>query len=62
MKAKDLRVLSKAELSEKLEGLKKQLMDLQFKRQTGAEKPHMFRQARRTMARILTVLKEKESA
>lgn len=60
MKAKELKVLAKEELGEKLEGLKKQLMDLQFKRNIGVEKPHMFKVLKKDIARIHTVLKEKE--
>lgn len=60
MKAKELKVLAKEELGEKREGLKKQLMDLQFKRKMGIEKPHMFKQFKKDIARIHTILKEKE--
>jgi ribosomal protein L29 len=33
-------------------------MELEFKKSTGVEKPHLFRQAKKDIARILTVLKE----
>jgi len=59
MDAKELRALSKQELNEKLSQLYKQLMDYQFKRKTGIEKPHLFGQTKREIARILTILKEK---
>ncbi|UCD15243.1 MAG: 50S ribosomal protein L29 [Candidatus Omnitrophota bacterium] len=59
MKAKDLRGLSKEELLEKSESLKKQLMELQFKRKVGVEKPHMFKQIKKDIARIFTILGEK---
>ena len=61
MKIKDIRALSKEELKEKISGLRKELMDFEFKRSGNLEKPHVFRNARKTIARILTVLKEKEN-
>jgi large subunit ribosomal protein L29 len=60
MKAKELRLLSVEELKEKLESLNKQLMELQFKRRTGVEKPHLFKATKKDIARILTLLKERE--
>ncbi|UCG35136.1 MAG: 50S ribosomal protein L29 [Candidatus Omnitrophota bacterium] len=60
MKAEELKGLSKEELNEKLQELEKQLMELQFKRRSGVEKPHLFKHTKRGIARILTVLKEKE--
>ncbi len=59
MKIKEIRALSKQELNEKLGHFKKELMDLQFKRTSSVEKPHLFKSSRRAIARILTVLKEK---
>ncbi|MFH1875486.1 MAG: 50S ribosomal protein L29 [Candidatus Omnitrophota bacterium] len=59
MKAQELRVLSKEELQSKISDLRKQRMELEFKRKTGAEKPHLFGQVKRDIARILTILKEK---
>lgn len=61
MKIKDFKELSKEELSEKYEALKKQLMELQFKRKAGVEKPHMFKQIKKDIARILTVSGEKQN-
>jgi large subunit ribosomal protein L29 len=58
MKLKDLRGLSKQELKEKLEGLDKELMELQFKRRSRVEKPHFFKQIKKDRARILTILNE----
>jgi large subunit ribosomal protein L29 len=60
MKAKDYRGLSKEELAGKLEDFRKQLMELEFKRRTGGEKPHLFKQTKKNIARILTILREKE--
>ncbi|MDD5194515.1 MAG: 50S ribosomal protein L29 [Candidatus Omnitrophica bacterium] len=59
MKPQDLRALSKDELKNKVEELQKQLMDLNFKRNSGVEKPHLFKQIRKDIARVLTLLKEK---
>ena len=61
MKARELRNLSREELEEKLGSLKKSLFDLNFQRRYGkVEKPNLFRQAKKDIARILTVLKEKK--
>lgn len=60
MKAKDLRVLSIKELAIKLEDSRKQLMELQLKQRTGVEKPHLFKQLKKDIARIHTVLNEKK--
>ncbi|MBU2102006.1 MAG: 50S ribosomal protein L29 [Candidatus Omnitrophica bacterium] len=59
MKAQELRVLSKEELQSKISDLRKQRMELEFKRKTEAEKPHLCGQVKRDIARILTILKEK---
>ncbi len=60
MKAKDLRGLSNQELNEKMEELNKQLMELQFKRHSGVEKPHLFKQFRRDIARIKSIMGQKQ--
>lgn len=60
MKSDNINTLAKNELIHKLEDFKKQLMELQFKRRSGAEKPHMFNLIRKDIARILTILREKE--
>jgi len=60
MKARDLRVLPTEELENKLKELKKQLMELNFQRKTAkVEKPHLFKQIRKDIARILTILNER---
>lgn len=56
MKAKELRGLSKEELGDKLKDLNKQFMELQFKRRSGVEKPHLFKQIKKDIARIHTVM------
>lgn len=60
MKIKELRGLAKEELHDKLNDLNKQLMDLQFKRRSGVEKPHLFKDIKKSIARIFTVINEKE--
>ncbi|MCM8787583.1 MAG: 50S ribosomal protein L29 [Candidatus Omnitrophica bacterium] len=59
MKAKELRLLSDSELQDKLKELKKQQMELEFKRRSGAEKPHLFKLTKKDIARILTILNER---
>jgi large subunit ribosomal protein L29 len=62
MKIKDLEGLSPAELKDKLTDLRKQYMELQFKRKSGVEKPHLFKQIKKDIARINTVINEKKGA
>ncbi|MBD3246801.1 MAG: 50S ribosomal protein L29 [Candidatus Omnitrophica bacterium] len=59
MKASELRQLSREELAHKQDELKKELMELQYKRKSGVEKPHLFGQLKKDIARIHTVLKKK---
>ena len=60
MKIKQLRDLGPEELIQKEKDLKKELFDLNFQRKHGrVEKPGRFRTARRDIARILTLLKER---
>jgi len=60
MKAKDIRALSDQELQSKKDQLHKQLFDLQFQQKYGkVEKPHLFRQAKKDIARIETILRER---
>jgi len=61
MKAKDLRSLNADELKEKLDTLRKDLLDLRFKRTSGELKnPLSLRITKRDIAKVLTILKEKE--
>ena len=63
MKAKDIRDFNAEELKEKLGALRKELLDLRFKRVSGELKnPLRLRGARREVAKVLTVLREKENA
>ncbi len=60
-KATDLRGLSQDELSQKRNGLEKELFELRQKKIVGQlEKPSQFRAARRQIAQINTVLREKK--
>ncbi|MFH1854280.1 MAG: 50S ribosomal protein L29 [Candidatus Omnitrophota bacterium] len=59
LKASELRNLSRQELSEKVEALKKSLFQMRSQGASGRiEKPSRINQARRDIARILTVLSE----
>ena len=61
MKAKELRELGSQELMEKEKTFKKELFDLVYQRKMGrVEKPSRFRILKRDIARILTILKERE--
>ncbi len=61
LKVAELRDLSRQELKEKLEDLKKSLFQMRTQGATGRiEKPGRIKQMRRDIARFLTVLKEKE--
>lgn len=61
IKASDLRNLSEQELKEKLIALKKSLYEMRIKKASGRiEKPSKLSETRREIARVLTVLVEKE--
>ncbi|MBU0469365.1 MAG: 50S ribosomal protein L29 [Candidatus Omnitrophica bacterium] len=61
MKIKDLRVLSSEELIQKEKSFKKDIFDLNYQRKMGVvEKPAHFRELRRNIAKIFTILKERE--
>jgi len=60
MKIKELNNLSEDDLMAKEKQFKKELFDLESHRQMGrVEKPASFRNLRRDIARILTVLSER---
>ena len=62
MKLKDLKALSAEELIQKEKVFKKELFELNFQRRTGrVDKPGRFKVVKRSIARILTILKERES-
>ncbi len=61
MKTKDIRALAAEELKAKEKTLKKELFDLKYQRKIGrVEKPSRFRVIRRDIAKILTVINERE--
>lgn len=62
MKVKDIRDMSGEDLVQREKVLKKELFDLNNQKRLGAvEKPSRFKAIRRDIARILTVVKERES-
>ena len=63
MKFKQLREMVSEELVQKEKDLKKELFDLNYQRKaTGrVEKPGRFRTVRREIARIMTLIREKEN-
>lgn len=61
MKAKDIRDLSTEELEHKLAELKEELFNLRFQMATGQlENPLRMKDVRRTIARVKTVVRERE--
>lgn len=56
MKAIEIRSKSAAELKELVEGLRKELFQLEMQKYTSQlDKPHRIREVRRDIARVLTV-------
>jgi len=61
MKVKEIRELSTEEINKKLVETKEELFNLRFQKATGTlEKPSRLRDLRHTVARLKTVLKERE--
>ncbi len=61
MKAKDLRQLSSEELESKYEELAEQLFKLRIQKSIGQlDNPAKIKQVKRDIARILTILRERE--
>ena len=62
MKVKEIRELSTEEINKKLVEMKQELFNLRFQQATGSlEKPSRIRDLRHTVARMKTVLKERET-
>jgi large subunit ribosomal protein L29 len=62
MNVKEIRDKSNEELLKTLEEFKKELFDLRFEKATGSvDNPMRIRELKKSIARILTVLKERES-
>jgi len=63
MKVKEIRELSTEEINKKLVETKEELFNLRFQQANGTlEKPSRIRDLRHTVARMKTVLKERENA
>lgn len=61
MKPKEIRELNKEELLQKLKDLKQELFNLRFQLSTGkANNPRRIREVKGDIARILTIMKERE--
>ncbi len=61
MKARELRELSIPELKEKLIKLREELFNLRFQKSIHRlENPMRIRQVKRDIARVLTIIREKE--
>lgn len=61
--AVELREMPEAELQERLRENKEELFNLRFQKVTGQlDNPHRVKQVKREIARILTVLREREIA
>ena len=61
MKVKEIREISTEEINKKLVETKEELFNLRFQQATGnLEKPSRLRDLRHTVARMKTVLKERE--
>ena len=60
MKANEIRELSPAELNEKLASLKAELFNLRFQHAINQlDNPHKITETKRDIARVMTVLREK---
>ena len=61
MKVKEIRELTTEEINKKLVEAKEELFNLRFQQATGTlEKPSRIRDLRHTVARLKTVLRERE--
>ena len=63
MKKQEIKKLSKAEIIKNLESYKKDLFNLRFQKNNGQLKsPSKFKETRKTIARLKTILKGKVNA
>ena len=61
MKANDIRKLSTEEINKKIAESKQELFNLRMKQATGSlENPSRIRELRKTVARLKTILRERE--
>ena len=57
----ELQELNAEDLSQKLQGLKREMFNLRMQRAEGKlTQPHLLRRARRDAARVMTLLKQKD--
>jgi large subunit ribosomal protein L29 len=62
MKTNDIRKMSTEEITKKIDELKSELFDMRMKQATAAlEKSHKINEDRKTIARLKTVLVEREN-
>ena len=62
MKTNDIRKMSTEEITKKIEELKSELFDMRMKQATAAlEKSHKINEDRKTIARLKTVLSERQN-
>lgn len=62
MTSKEIRELSAGEIETKLRELREQLVQLRLKKSTGqVEKPHLLRAYRKDIARLETILNQKQA-
>ena len=62
MRAKELRSMTAAELETKLQELKKELFNLRFQHAVNQlENPHQIAEVKHDIARVMTVLNEKNA-
>jgi large subunit ribosomal protein L29 len=62
MTSKEIRDLAPAEITTKLRETRDQLLQLRLRKNTGqVEKPHLLREYRKDIARMETILKQKNT-
>lgn len=63
MKTSEIRKMSVEEINKKITELKTELFELRMKQSTGnLDKPHKINELRKTVARLKTVLNEKDGS
>tara|TARA_B100001093_G_scaffold304443_1_gene290298 strand:+ start:536 stop:739 length:204 start_codon:yes stop_codon:yes gene_type:complete len=63
MSTKEIREMSEAEIEKQIRDTRDSRLDLRMRKQTGqVEHPHEFKEMRRKIARLETILKEKKLA
>lgn len=62
LKMKEISTLDSAAINQKVSELRKEIFDMKLQKSTtNVEKTHMFKENKRDIARLLTVLNTKES-